>query len=60
MEQEMRYCIVCGMRKDTGISIWGEFICIACEHEIIDTDVYDEKYPFFIEQMRRIWLKNHA
>lgn len=62
LEQEaaLRSCIVCGNDRKDGLEIWGEFICRECESEMVHTDVQDEKYPFFIQQMRQIWLKKDA
>jgi hypothetical protein len=49
-------CIICGQVRDRGIHICGEFICESCEREIVKTDVTDEKYRYYIECMKRIWL----
>lgn len=51
-------CIICEQQKDNGIQIVSEFICDACENEMVHTDVKDEKYPFFIHQLKRIWYKD--
>lgn len=59
-EPIMRECIVCGNHRMNGIAIIDQFICEHCETEMVNTDVLDEKYPFFIHQMRRIWLKKDA
>jgi len=55
-------CIICGQAKkaDEGFFIVSEFICLSCENEIVHTDVKDEKYPFFIHQMKQIWYKQNA
>lgn len=61
MEQtEQRVCIVCGEPKAEGITIVTEFICHSCESEIVQTKVEDERYPFFVQQMRQLWLRFHA
>lgn len=62
MEEEYRQtcCIVCSLEKEEGIFIMSEFICDACESEMVRTDVRDAKYPFFIHQLRRIWLQKNA
>ena len=61
MEQNHRYrCIVCERVTDNGIHICEEWICADCESEIVRTDVSDEKYPFFIHQLRQIWYKRDA
>jgi len=61
MDDNIRHtCIVCELEKESGITIVSEFICEACESEMVRTDVRDEKYPFFIHQLRRIWLHKNA
>lgn len=53
-------CIICGQEKIDGIMIISEFICRECENEMVQTDVLDEKYPFFIHQMKQILYKKNA
>lgn len=53
-------CIICGLEKDSGITIISEFICESCEAEMVRTDVKDEKYPFFIHQLKQIWVQKNA
>lgn len=53
-------CIICGQEKEAGITIVTEFICDSCEAEMVRTDVKDEKYPFFIHQLKRIWVQKNA
>ena len=53
-------CIVCGHEKQQGIRIIDGFICDTCETELVRTDVQDAKYPFFIHQLKRICLQDHA
>ncbi|MCQ6563752.1 sigma factor G inhibitor Gin [Paenibacillus mendelii] len=63
MEENMaarNFCIICGHDKTDGIRIIDEFICEACETEMVETDVQDAKYPFFIHQLRRIWMQKNA
>jgi hypothetical protein len=56
LEQE---CVICGERKaeGQGIRIISGFICDNCEQELVRTDVKDAKYPFFIHQMKQIFMK---
>jgi hypothetical protein len=49
---ELPTCIICNLEKPEGIFILSEFICDDCEAEIVRTDVQDEKYPFFIHQLK--------
>jgi hypothetical protein len=60
MEKVAQRCIVCDEEQKDGIAICEQFICRRCEQEMVKTDVQDEKYPFFIHQMRRIWLQKDA
>ncbi|MEW9672653.1 sigma factor G inhibitor Gin [Ammoniphilus sp. 3BR4] len=55
MESNPKHCIVCEETGKEGISIWEAFICQSCEQEMVQTDVMDAKYPFFIEKMKNIW-----
>ncbi|MMZ58333.1 Inhibitor of sigma-G Gin [compost metagenome] len=53
-------CIICGEPKSEGIHIVSEFICDACEAEMVHTDVKEEKYHYFIHQMKQIWVQKNA
>jgi len=53
-------CIICDRPSSEGIHICGRLICESCEAEMVRTDVLDEKYPFFITQMKRVWYKKDA
>lgn len=55
-----KICIVCGEPKTIGLNIWGQFICVQCEQEIVTTEVEDEKYDYFIYQLRKLWYKREA
>ncbi|MCR8645892.1 sigma factor G inhibitor Gin [Paenibacillus sp. N1-5-1-14] len=55
----MPMCIICSQAKPDGIFILSEFICDDCESEMVRTDVMDERYPFFIGQLKQnLILKN--
>jgi hypothetical protein len=57
---ETKTCIVCGERKEEGITVVSEFICTSCESEMVQTKVEDERYPFFIRQLRQLWIRFHV
>lgn len=57
-EKDSRICVMCGFEKTQGITIHSGFICEDCEKEIVNTDVNDKKYPFFIQRMKELWVKN--
>lgn len=50
-------CMVCRAEKEYGIRIFSQFLCTDCEREIVQTDVEDEKYPFYIDRMKQIWME---
>lgn len=56
------HCIICDQQKleGQGIRIISGFICETCEAEMVRTDVLDAKYPFFIHQMKQIFLEKYA
>lgn len=58
--QTGKKCIVCSRERMEGISITQQFICRDCEGEMVSTDVHEEKYPFFIRQMKKIWVKENV
>ncbi len=61
MESEQQaLCMICKDVKEDGIHICTSFLCTDCESELVQTDVLDDKYAFFISQMRQIMLKKNA
>ncbi|MDQ6420780.1 sigma factor G inhibitor Gin [Paenibacillus sp. LHD-117] len=56
------HCIICGTPKaeGEGIRIVSGFICESCETEMVQTDVQDAKYPFFIHQMKQLFVEKNA
>ncbi|GBF78361.1 hypothetical protein PA598K_06992 [Paenibacillus sp. 598K] len=60
MQEEHKHtCIVCGLEKTEGIHIVTQFICDSCEREMVRTDVKDEKYPFYIHQLKQLWIQDN-
>ncbi len=55
---EAKFCIMCGHKEKEGIMIHKGFICDECANEIVHTEVEDEKYSFFIQRMKELWVKN--
>ena len=53
-------CMICGQEKTEGIVIVDQFICSGCEQEMVHTEVNDAKYPFFIHQLKRLWMQLQA
>jgi hypothetical protein len=56
-EYSLEACIICDEPKQVGIRICMQFICQECEAEMVRTDTHDVRYPYFINQMKRIWYK---
>jgi len=58
MEQDKTgACIICGSEDVQGILICGQLICDRCEREMVHTDVKEERYHYFVDQMKKIWYK---
>lgn len=57
-EEDLKICIICGKKKGSGIKVNNAFICSECEKEIINTEVENEKYYFFVKQMKEFCLKH--
>ncbi|BBI30619.1 sigma factor G inhibitor Gin [Cohnella abietis] len=59
-DSERKTCIVCGENKEEGITVVTEFICTSCESEMVHTNTEDERYPFFVRQLKQLWVRFHA
>ncbi|WP_256762238.1 sigma factor G inhibitor Gin [Cohnella sp. WQ 127256] len=59
-ENVVKTCMVCGEPKEEGMTIVTEFICTSCESEMVNTKVEDERYPFFVRQLKQLWVRFHA
>lgn len=49
-------CIVCEEQKEKGIHLYTSFICKECEGTMLQTDVEDPKYKFYLQQLRKITI----
>ncbi|UKS31334.1 sigma factor G inhibitor Gin [Paenibacillus sp. HWE-109] len=45
--------MICEQQRLGGIHIITAFICDECNNEIVKTNVNDQRYPFFVKQMRK-------
>ncbi|WP_240666776.1 sigma factor G inhibitor Gin [Longirhabdus pacifica] len=54
------YCIICDQFKEEAVSVYLSFICLDCEQAIVNTETTDEKYEFFIQQLRALRYKKNA
>jgi len=59
-DEKQEVCMICKRPQVEGLHIVEEFICLDCERELVQTDVQDEKYPFFINQMKQVWQQKNA
>ncbi|MCO7176901.1 sigma factor G inhibitor Gin [Sporolactobacillus kofuensis] len=50
-------CIICGHQKAEGIHICNQLICDDCQKKIIETDVTDWKYKFFMNKLAKLQVK---
>ncbi len=59
MSEEFRpVCMICERECDEheGIKILSQFICTDCEKDIVNTNVDDDLYDYFVEKLRTLWL----
>lgn len=52
--KEKDCCVICDNSNEEGIVILEQFICNSCEKEMLTTDVEDEKYGYFVVQLRAL------
>ncbi|MCM3620532.1 sigma factor G inhibitor Gin [Sutcliffiella horikoshii] len=49
-------CVICEKQKERGIHLYTEFICTECEGAMLQTDVEDPNYKFYLKQLRKITI----
>ncbi|WP_374723886.1 sigma factor G inhibitor Gin [Calidifontibacillus erzurumensis] len=47
-------CVICEKKKEKGIHLFTEFICSDCEQEMVSTETKDEKYKYYINQLKKV------
>ncbi|WHY72433.1 sigma factor G inhibitor Gin [Fictibacillus enclensis] len=55
-EQAGELCLVCEERKQTGIHILHQYICMDCEEKIVSAETNDEYYKHYLNQLRKLKL----
>lgn len=50
----MQQCIICEEPKHKGIQLYKSFICQACEHNMVHTDVREVKYRYYVEKLKSL------
>ena len=47
-------CFVCETRQKKGILIGGQFMCEMCERDVVSTDMNDERYAYYLNQLAKL------
>jgi hypothetical protein len=47
-------CVICEQMKPKGIHLYTSFICTDCEKDLIQTEISNPKYKYFLKQLRKI------
>lgn len=58
--QSHAVCIICDREQMQGIMICDQLICDDCEKEMVRTEVEEERYHYFVDQMKKIWYKKSS
>ncbi|MDQ0918636.1 sigma factor G inhibitor Gin [Paenibacillus sp. V4I5] len=53
-------CMICEQQRIGGIHIIMAFICDECSSEMVKTNVSDQKYPFFVKQMKKAFYRGNS
>ena len=48
----MKKCVICDETREDGIQLHMLFICASCEHNMIHTDVREEKYRYYVNKLK--------
>ncbi|SEC36684.1 sigma factor G inhibitor Gin [Paenibacillus sp. GP183] len=51
-KKQVSPCMICGQNQENGIFILSGFLCDDCEMEMVETDAQDERYRYFVQQMK--------
>lgn len=52
--QKKEKCSVCEQKQENGIHICDIYICESCEREIVNSDVTDEFYRYYLQKLRKL------
>ncbi|MCL1632438.1 sigma factor G inhibitor Gin [Sporolactobacillus sp. CPB3-1] len=47
-------CLICGKTQVEGIHICDQLICDSCQKKIVETDVMDWKYRFYMNKLAKL------
>ncbi|TXK78213.1 sigma factor G inhibitor Gin [Paenibacillus sp. N3.4] len=59
-ENRIGVCMICEQQRIGGIHIVTTFICDGCSNELVKTNVNDQRYPFFVKQMKKVFYPGNA
>jgi site-specific DNA-adenine methylase len=54
-EKQSSPCMICGQKRENGIHILLAFLCDNCAIEMVQTDVQNVKYPYFVHRMKQVF-----
>ncbi len=49
---ETKECRFCRRQGNTGIEVWGVFMCGSCEENLLQVPVGGERYMYFLEILK--------
>ncbi|SFG76769.1 sigma factor G inhibitor Gin [Sporolactobacillus nakayamae] len=47
-------CLICGQQNVEGIHICNQLICESCQKKIVETDVTNWKYKFYMNKLAKL------
>lgn len=50
-------CVVCDNMMEETIMIYRSDICLACEYNMVHTDVREKKYHYYLTKMKQVTLE---
>lgn len=53
--KQTRCCFVCGQHRTEWMMILNEAICLSCEHEMVQLNVNDPQYGYYLWQLRKLY-----
>ncbi|TCP22572.1 inhibitor of sigma-G Gin protein [Scopulibacillus darangshiensis] len=54
-------CMICNEKKAEGIHICDQLICDSCQKEMLETDVNDIKYHYYLKKLSKLSIQvKHA
>ncbi|MCO7127701.1 sigma factor G inhibitor Gin [Sporolactobacillus shoreicorticis] len=54
LNQAKEACLICGQENVEGIHICNQLICDSCQKRIVETDVTDWKYKFYMNKLAKL------